>query len=137
MGKVVWLPGPANEFIAAYLKAKKKIDDFDTNGNIILIIERPTTILKSDIEDALSVYFGIEEKAKKITERTWGTMWVNLHGLKLEETTDTYVKISPLMPKKEFIGIRVTPEEKEELERKAKEQGINLSDYIRKKLFGR
>lgn len=118
----------------AGIKAFDKIINFQNNVS-------KEEILNSAVEEFSKYTQGDKESVKEFEKILWQEFnEVPIQDIKqkaklLQQLWKTEAKIIIKQKKKtKLIGIRLTEEEYQKLTEKAKEQGINLSEYIRKKL---
>ena len=128
--EVVWLGGSVNEELAAYLKSRGLIDDFEaTEAYVKLIIDRDSvTIDRAEVQRAVEEITGKRYDYSEFS-KIWFGMWYNVYGgkvVKLSESSVTLVKVE----ERTVLSVRVPEKLKSKLEEIAKKKKGTLTDVV-------
>jgi len=128
--EVVWLGGSVNEELAAYLRSRGLIDDFEaTEAYVKLVIDRDSvTIDRSEVQRAVEEITGKRYGYDEFT-KIWFGMWHNVYGgkvAKLSESSVTLVKVE----ERTILSVRVPEKLKSKLEEIAKKRRSTLTDVV-------
>ena len=127
--KIVWLGGYLNRLIAAELKARGYIDDYEANDvSTVLYINRekaeiPYTVVNEIVE---------KNTGRPLEPRIWRSMWINVQGGYVDVIDDTRVVLREYSDTQ--IGIRLPSTLRKKLEEKARKENKKLSDIVREAL---
>lgn len=128
--EVVWLGGRINEELAAYLRTKGVIDDFEANEAYVrLIINRDSvTIDRMGIQRVVESITGKKLEYGEFS-KIWLGMWHNIYGgrvVKIDESSVTLARVEERV----ILSVRVPEGLKEKLEEIARDRRTTLTDVV-------
>jgi len=128
--EVVWLGGHINEQMAAFLKSKGIIDDYESNvAYVRLIINKPSvTIDRMEVQRIVESITGKRYDYDEFS-KIWFAMWTNIYGGKVDKINESSVTLIST-EEKAVLSVRIPRKLKERLEEKAKSKDTSLTDVV-------
>jgi len=126
--RVIWLGSPVNRQLAAFLKAKGYIDDYEANDvTTTLIIERdrveiPFTIISEALETIANI-----KDSDRIKELWFRGLWNSVVDGKVAEIDDTKVVLEG---KRKLIALRIPVSLKERLDKASEKTRRTITDIV-------
>jgi len=128
--EVVWLGGHVNEQIAAYLKNRGIIDDYEANAAYVrIIINKPSvTIDRMEVQRIVELIIGKKYDYDEFS-KIWFAMWANVYGGKVDKISESSVTLIST-EEKAILSVRIPKKLKERLEEKARTKKTSLTDVV-------